>query len=87
MQDIIKKVVHDAVAQQEKIIKEIAEQGYKFLVIKKEYNFEDNTAKCNYKYKGFNSKEGLEELLTEGYEIYDLAKVHEYLKGLKPEGN
>jgi hypothetical protein len=40
MQDVINEVIKESIEQQEKIIKEIAEQGYKYLVIKKEQVYE-----------------------------------------------
>lgn len=53
--------------------------------MKREITYEGNTAKYNVKYLGTNSVESVEELA--GCEVFDLSRAHEYLKGLKPEGN
>lgn len=77
---VIETMIKNTVNEQEKIIKQIAEQGYKYLVMKKYIEITGDVAKCNYRYIGFNSREGLEILEKDGYEIFDLNRVIEYLK-------
>ena len=81
MQELIDKYISKLTQQQEQIIKEIAEQGYKYLIIKKRVDNidESNTIKCNYKYRGANSLDGTEIYSRTGYTIYDLSRVNEYL--------
>lgn len=83
MEDIVSHLTHqlaqNSIEQQEKIIKEIAEQGYKYLIIKRETTFEDYTAKCNIKYCGSNSDIEVEIFVNKGYEVFELSKVSEYL--------
>lgn len=81
MYEFIEQYIKQLVNQQEQIIKETAEQGYKYLVIKKEQTFQNNTMTCKYKYHGVNSDTAYEYLKQQGYEIYDLSGVIEYLKG------
>ncbi len=77
---IIETMTSNVTKEQEKIIRKIVEQGYKYLVMKKDIEIIGDVAKCNYRYIGFNSREGLEILEKDGYEIFDLNRVIEYLK-------
>lgn len=85
MNEIIQEFIHNIMEQQEKIIKEIAEQGHKYLVIKKYITYEGNKAKCNYQYHGFDSSLDLNILEEKGYEVFDLTKVIEYLNNKRGE--
>jgi serine protease inhibitor ecotin len=82
MSEIIEQYIKQIVNEQERIIKETAEQGYKYLIIKKEQMFQNNTMTCKYKYHGINSDIGYETLKQQGYEIYELDKVREYLNSM-----
>ena len=86
MHEIIEQYIKQFVSQQEQIIKETAEQGYKYLIIKKEQIFQNNTMTCKYKYHGINSDIGCETLKQQGYEIYELGKVRDYLNNKVLEG-
>lgn len=86
MHEIIEEYTKQLVTQQDLIIKEVAEQGYKYLVIKKEQIFQNNTITCKYKYHGINSDICRETLKQQGYEVYDLSGVIEYLDSKVLEG-
>lgn len=79
MKEHIKMMIDKNISQQENIIKEIAEQGYDYLIMKQEIVYERTgdgiSAKVSHKYKGSNVLENI----PDGYEIYDLLKVKEYL--------
>jgi hypothetical protein len=86
MNEALEQYIKQLVSQQEQIIKETAEQGYKYLVIKKEQLFQNDTMTCKYKYHGINSDIGCDTLRKQGYEVYDLSCVIEYLNNKVLEG-
>lgn len=82
---MINEVINDhaksITAKMDEIIKEVADQGWKYLVLKTTYEFEENKAKSIIQWQGRNSLEGLDGDI---YEFYELDKVREYLNYIDP---
>lgn len=77
--------ISDLVKQQEKIIKEAAEQGHNYLVLKENHNYDLENFKITTtaKYQTFDTLEEIKRLGIQDYKIYVLSKVREYLKEQK----
>ena len=66
----------------EKAIRETAEQGFNYMVVKRETIYKDNSATMKINCKGFYeiSISTMDMFIELGYEIFNLDKVKEYLE-------
>lgn len=75
------ELIEKASEDKERIIREMALEGFKYLLIKTDTVFEDNKATMKFKYKGINElgKDAIRMFEGQGVEVYSLDKVREYI--------
>ena len=85
--DPMSKIINEMSSREsdfiEKAIKETIKQGFSYMVVKRETIYKDEKVTVSIKYKGYKDKGAL-MFIENGYEVYDLEKVREYLKNTFP---
>jgi len=81
--EITNKIIESISEEKERVIKEYTEKGFKYLLMKTDTSFDGNSkGTMTVKYHGFNNKLGFEYFVEQGYEVFDLDKVREYLDNI-----
>ena len=79
LQNVVSEMAKFPCNNIEKAIKETIEQGFNYMVVKRETVYEGNKATMKIQYKGFYDISA-KLFIEQGYEVFDLGKVREYLK-------
>jgi len=82
MTDYINNSKQRYIDERERMIKEVATQGYEYLLLKNNTVTEDGTTTIRTKYQGMNNLSGvaIKVFENQGFQVYELGKVKEYLK-------
>lgn len=86
MNEIISRYIEELRQKQEQIIIDTARQGYNYIAIKTQSTndiiFKDGgcSMKMKYTYQGYYTDLGFGHMLMQGYTLYDLKPVKEYLE-------
>lgn len=79
------ELISKSVQEFEKILKETALQGYKYLISKNETITNGNAISVKVKYQGMHemNESAIEMFKSLGWQFYELDKVREYLKTIQ----